>query len=245
MIVPQARLLFWIAVVVLPFATLAGVYESAALLSLAMIASLLLAVLFDALLSFNSLKGVSLKCPPILRGSKDREAKIEIQITNASQKRMRIRMGLGLPQQIETRDEILDLALPDAERSKLDWPIIARCRGNFHLARAYVEASSPLGFWVFRTALPLDCQVRVYPNLLSERKNMAALFLNRGAFGLHAQRQVGKGRDFEKLREYVPGDGYDEVHWKATAKRGRPITKVFQIERTQEVYVIVDASRLS
>jgi uncharacterized protein (DUF58 family) len=56
---------------------------------------------------------------------------------------------------------------------------------------------------------------------------------------------VGKGRDFEKLREYVPGDGYDEIHWKATARRGKPITKVFQIEKTQEVYVIVDASRLS
>src|SRR5208282_4117081 len=35
------------------------------------------------------------------------------------------------------------------------------------------------------------------------------------------------------------------IHWKATARRGKPITKVFQIEKTQEVYVIVDASRLS
>ena len=43
----------------------------------------------------------------------------------------------------------------------------------------------------------------------------------------------------------MPGDSYDEIHWKATAKRGRPITKVFQIERTQEVYVVIDASRLS
>src|SRR6185312_13308872 len=93
--------------------------------------------------------------------------------------------------------------------------------------------------------LPAQSEIRVYPNLLGERKNLAALFLNRGAFGLHAQRQVGKGRDFEKLREYVPGDGYDEIHWKATARRGKPITKVFQIEKTQEVYVIVDASRLS
>ena len=57
--------------------------------------------------------------------------------------------------------------------------------------------------------------------MLTERKNLAALFLNRGSFGVHAQRQVGKGRDFEKLREYIPGDGYDEIHWKATAKRGR------------------------
>jgi hypothetical protein len=56
---------------------------------------------------------------------------------------------------------------------------------------------------------------------------------------------LGKGREFEKLREYVPGDGYDEVHWKATARRGKPITKVFQIEKTQEIYVVIDASRLS
>ena len=53
------------------------------------------------------------------------------------------------------------------------------------------------------------------------------------------------GREFEKLREYLPGDGYDEIHWKATAKRGRPVTKVFQAERTQEIYVVIDASRLS
>ncbi len=75
------------------------------------------------------------------------------------------------------------------------------------------------------------------PTCSTSGKSLAALFLHRGAFGLHAQRQVGKGRDFEKLREYVPGDSYDEIHWKATARRGRPITKVFQIERTQEVYV--------
>jgi uncharacterized protein (DUF58 family) len=64
-------------------------------------------------------------------------------------------------------------------------------------------------------------------------------------FGMHAQRQVGQGREFEKLRDYAHGDSFDQVHWKATARRGKPVTKVFQIERTQEVYVVIDASRLS
>src|SRR6185369_10519238 len=59
------------------------------------------------------------------------------------------------------------------------------------------------------------------------------------------QRTLGRGREFEKLRDYLPGDGFDEIHWKATAKRGRPVTKVFQAERTQEIYVVIDASRLS
>ncbi len=74
---------------------------------------------------------------------------------------------------------------------------------------------------------------------------MAALFLPWGNFGARPQRKVGQGRDFEKLRDYVHGDSYDSIHWKVTAKRGKPVTKVFQIERTQEVYVVVDASRLS
>src|SRR5262249_39840689 len=131
------------------------------------------------------------------------------------------------------------------EWSRFQWPCTPRRRGNYRLERTHLEGASPLGFWAVRAAVPVACELRVYPNLLTERRNLASLFLNRGAFGLHAQRQVGKGREFEKLREYIPGDSYDEVHWKATAKRGRPVTKIFQIERTQEVYVIVDASRLS
>jgi uncharacterized protein (DUF58 family) len=56
---------------------------------------------------------------------------------------------------------------------------------------------------------------------------------------------VGKGRDFEKLREYVPGDCFEDIHWKATARRSRPVTKIFQMERTQRVYAVIDTSRLS
>jgi uncharacterized protein (DUF58 family) len=87
-------------------------------------------------------------------------------------------------------------------------------------------------------------EIRVYPNLFDEHKNLSGLFLNKG-LGIHAQRQVGKGRDFEQLREYLPGDSFEDIHWKTTAKRGEPITKVYQIERTQQIYVIIDASRLS
>jgi uncharacterized protein (DUF58 family) len=91
----------------------------------------------------------------------------------------------------------------------------------------------------------LKGEVRVYPNLQSDRKQVAAMFLRRGGVGMQVRRQVGKGREFEKLRDYLPGDSAEDIHWKATAKRGRPVTKVFRIERTQEVYVLVDASRLS
>ncbi|MDR3553586.1 MAG: DUF58 domain-containing protein, partial [Syntrophobacteraceae bacterium] len=44
---------------------------------------------------------------------------------------------------------------------------------------------------------------------------------------------------------YLPGDGMADIHWRVTAKRGRLVTKEYQLERTQEIYVLLDASRLS
>src|SRR5207245_3167046 len=107
MIVPQNRLLFWVAAVVLPFATLAGVYSSATLISLALIGCLAVAVLCDALASFNSLSGIKLRCPTVIRASKDRPAKIELQIGNNRKKSRHLRIGLGLPALIEAEHEFV------------------------------------------------------------------------------------------------------------------------------------------
>ena len=246
MIVPQNRLLFWFAVVVLPMTLVVAAEPAWALAALAVIGLLTVVALVDAVGGRRQLAGIGVKLPEVVRLSKDREARLELRIQNRSQQRRPLRVALGLPAEVTSAQEDLRVELPDgSEWSRLWWPCTPLKRGSYPVANAYVECPSALGFWALRRALPVNAELRVYPNLLTDRKSLAALFLNRGAFGLHAQRQVGKGRDFEKLREYVPGDGYEEIHWKATARRGKPITKVFQIERTQEVYVVIDASRLS
>jgi uncharacterized protein (DUF58 family) len=246
MIVPRFRLLFWVAVVVLPFALIGAVSPPAAGVSLLCIGGLLAVALADAIGAGKSLAGIGVELPPVVRMSKDRDAKLELRIRNEQQRQSHLRVALAWPHEIQTASETLDALLPaQSEWSRLAWPCTPLKRGNYRFDTAYVEGSSPFGFWGVRKTFPVRSEIRVYPNLLNERKNLAALFLNRGAFGVRAQRQVGKGRDFEKLREYIPGDDYNEIHWKATARRGKPITKVFQIEKTQEVYVVLDASRLS
>src|SRR5439155_22310716 len=205
-----------------------------------------LCALADGFAARTRLEGLSVELPAIARMSKDREAKLGLRIRNQRQKTATLRLGLSLPPEIQSDHEDRWIALPaGTDWSRLHWTCRPVKRGNYQLDCAYLESASSLGFWAVRRQVPLQCEIRVYPNLSAERKNLAALFLHRGTFGLHAQRQVGKGREFEQLRDYVPGDGFDEVHWKATAKRGRPITKIFRVERTQEVYVVIDASRLS
>jgi uncharacterized protein (DUF58 family) len=57
-------------------------------------------------------------------------------------------------------------------------------------------------------------------------------------------RQRGVGREFESLREYQPGDEFRNICWTATARRGKHVTKLFQVERSQAVWIVMDAGRL-
>jgi uncharacterized protein (DUF58 family) len=246
MIVPRARLLWWVSIVVLPGALLGALVPGAAILAATVIALLLLLSILDAVRASGALEGIAVELPKAIFLFKDRAGSIDVQIKNERLKPLRLRLGLPLPRGIHSPEEDLLAVLPQgSELSRLSWPCTPARRGRYQLSQCYLEGTSPWGFWGMRRAAPVHTEIRVYPNLLTERKSVAALFLHRGGFGVHAQRQVGKGRDFEKLREYFPGDSFDDVHWKATAKRGRPVTKIFQIERTQQVYVIIDASRLS
>jgi uncharacterized protein (DUF58 family) len=246
MIVPRTRLLTWFALLAVPFATLAAAVPEYALVAGGMAGLFVLLALLDAAMGLGALDGLSVELPKVVRLSKDRPGGLDLHLVNTPQHQREVRLGLPLPRELASPQEDLTTLLPaKAERSRLNWPFQPLKRGNYLLDHCHLECASPMGFWSVRGTTPARCEIRVYPNLLTERKSVAALFLNRGQFGVHALRQVGKGRDFEKLREYVPGDDYGEIHWKATAKRGKPVTKVFQIERTQEVYVIIDASRLS
>lgn len=246
MIVPRTRLLVWFAVLVIPFGTLAGVLPDSAAPCVLAIALFLIAVAMDAALASGRLNGISFEPGPLIRATQDRACVIPVRIYNAAQAARPLRVALAFPAEVPPSADELTVALPGgSEWSSFDWPCRPVKRGRFLIESARVEAASPLGFWSQWKTIPVTCEIRVYPSLARERRNLAALFLHRGAFGIHAQRQIGRGRDFEKLREYIPGDGLEDVHWKATAKRGNPVTKVYQIERTQEVYVIIDASRLT
>lgn len=246
MIVPRTRLLLWVSLIVLPFAAAGATVPSAMPVAILLIGGLLVLAVGDALLGLRQAGGIRVHLPASTRLLKDRPGQIDVRIENASLAARSVRLGFAFPREISPDSDDRMARIPEAVAfSRLEWPVIPTKRGRYFLDRAYIEEVSPLGFWGIRTSHAAHAELKVYPNLARERKHVAALFLKRAQIGAHAQRQAGQGREFEKLRDYIPGDSYDEIHWKASAKRGHPVTKMFQVERTQEVYVILDASRLS
>lgn len=226
-VVPSVRLIWILALIGFPAALLHSLWIVAALVAIAM---------GDWFLSGEA---VRVTMPELIRGFKDRAGEIRVRASASTARRVRI--GIAAPDGIESEDEEQAIDLPAGD-SEFVWRFTPHRRGRYRIVECLIESPTRLGLWTVRRKTAIDCELRVYPNL---RRNHDLRALKRGTEGLHALRQIGRGREFEKLREYVPGDGFDEIHWKATARRARPITKVFQIERTQEIYVIIDASRLS
>jgi len=244
-LVPTYRLIYFVGLIFLPLTLLMVMVSSIAVSTIFVAVAIIIAVAMDAYRSQGRLEGIRVMLPEVVRISKGREGNFNLQIENEKLKVRRLRLGLAFPEEIYTPAVELSIELPeDNHFSSIDWLLQGLKQGRYHLDKYYLETASLWGFWSIRTSVRINMEIRVYPNLFDERKNLSGLFLNKG-LGIHAQRQVGKGRDFEQLREYLPGDSFEDIHWKTTAKRGVPITKVYQIERTQQIYVIIDASRLS
>src|SRR5919205_354911 len=131
------------------------------------------------------------------------------------------------------------------ESKDLAYALRPQRRGRFEFGRVAVRARTRWGLAWREAASGESASVKVYPNVRRAREaELKAL----GARSLvAAQRRAawrGEGRDFESLREYVPGDELRHVSWSATARRGRLTTRQYQIERDQTVLVALDAGRL-
>jgi uncharacterized protein (DUF58 family) len=239
--VPSPRLLLASFAVALPLAALAGMFPVLTAPCAVALAICVVVAALDALAAIRRLAGVSLRTPPFLRFTKDVAAAVPVTVDNRGAA-CRLRLGVNLPAGIETEAPTLDVAAP-AGNSVVDWPCTPRARGQHLLPEFYVEGGSPLGLWLVRQPRAVDFQFRVYPNLRD--RATASLFLRTAEAGMRVRRQVGKGREFEHLRHYLPGDSFEDIHWKATAKRGFPAVKLYRVEHAQEVYAVIDSSRLS
>ena len=244
-LVPRTKLLIWVGFIFIPISVLAAVMPAVTGPGIGLTLGFLAVAIVDAAVSRKLLAGIRVTLPAVVRLSVGRESEMALSIENDAARVKQLRLGLAFPREIYSPNQDLITKLPqETSHSLVAWPFKALKQGLYLLENCYLETTSRMGFWSLRRTAAARAEVRVYPDLFRERKKLSGLFLNRG-IGIHALRQVGKGRDFEQLREYLPGDSYEDIHWKATARRGQPITKVYQIERTQQIYVIVDGSRLS
>ncbi len=242
-LVPGQRLL-WLAAAPV-FLLLPGPQNSVAA---PVIAAVALVTLLDALLHVWSRPSLSISAPTVIRSSRRREQIMTVTLRAENMRPLHCALAIHPTRPLHVRPEICEATLPaDEPAASTSLLLTIRCneRGVFPLGEAEVATSSRLGLWRLCQRVIVSTEVRVYPDLRADRRRLSPLLVRQDSAGAHLRRFLGKGREFEKLRSYVPGDAMDSIHWKASAKRRGLVTKEFQVERTQQVYVVLDASRLS
>lgn len=117
-------------------------------------------------------------------------------------------------------------------------------RGAAGFGRVQVLADVPGRAWRRRIVAGEGETVRVYPNFaaVSEYALLAAAGRT-GQLGIRRYRRRGEGLELHQLREYRPGDTLRQVDWKATARRGQPISREYQDESSQQVLFLLDCGR--
>jgi len=123
--------------------------------------------------------------------------------------------------------------------------LYASSRGGYRFGDLIVRWPSRLGLALRQIRIPAGELVKVYPNIRRARAFELSARRNRQLqLGARRSRLRGQGRDFESLRDYVRGDEMRHISWTATARRGRLITRQYQIEKNQSIVVMIDAGRL-
>jgi uncharacterized protein (DUF58 family) len=170
---------------------------------------------------------------------------VTVRLENLSRTYVECRALDDIPHGLRTTPP--DLLIRDAARDSGAAMYTARPleRGDIRLGGTWLRYQSAAHFaerWAFA---PVQQTVRVFPDIEDARRHN--IYLSRARQIEREQRlirQRGTGREFESLREYQPGDEFRNICWTATARRGRHVTKLFQVERSQAVWIIMDAGRL-
>ena len=150
-----------------------------------------------------------------------------------------------IPHQFQRRELDFLLTLASGEKKTIQYWLRPVKRGTYSFGSINVFAQTPIGFLSRRFRFAGDTDVPVYPSYVQMRKyELLALSNNLTDSGIKRIRRIGQNREFELIKEYVPGDDFRTINWKATARRNHLMVNHYQDERSQQVYCLIDKGRV-
>ncbi len=200
----------------------------------------------DAVLAWLSMRGgrLAVRRERPARLSLGAENEVALVLDNQGRLRLSLRVRDAPPPAFRAEPDLLTASVPGRGRRRVAYRLLPTERGNFHFGDVAVRCRGPLGLAAVDRTLPAGEAVQVYPNLLEVRRYEALVRTTLvRAGGYRARRLPGAGREFSHYRDYTPDDDYRHVSWKATARRHKPITAVFESEHSQDILFALDVGR--
>ncbi|MBI3138461.1 MAG: DUF58 domain-containing protein [Sphingobacteriales bacterium] len=203
------------------------------------------AVLIDGVLVYSKKSGVAAVRELPERFSIGDPNKIGIALLNQYAFTIRVSIIDELPVQFQERNWIRKSVLNTGETFRLQYILRPESRGEyiFHAINVFVHA--PLKLVKRRYIFPQEQVVKVYPSYLQMRRYQLLALSNRlQEAGVKKIRRIGHSMEFEQIKEYVRGDDYRTINWKATARKQDLMVNNYTDERSQQIYCLINKGRV-
>ena len=217
------------------------------LLNIALCLLVLLAILlvldFFILYTKKTLMEVTRTVPAIL--SLSDENKIIIHLKNNSLLRLKLKIIDELPYQLSERDFNIITSLNKKETNTINYQLKPFVRGEYAFGDVHVMISTILFLIRKKETTKAKFNTAVYPSIL-QMKQQELIALNHPSFtqGDNKRKKLGKSYEFDQIKAYVQGDDPRNINWKATSTINELMTNHFEDERSQQIYSIIDKSRI-
>jgi uncharacterized protein (DUF58 family) len=171
---------------------------------------------------------------------------IEIRVQNNSASlNLTLEVVDEIPEQFQKRDLVIPVALKPGEQKTVKYPLRPVTRGNYVFGDLHVFLTTPLWFVKRKTTFPQRTSIPVYPSIVQMKRYELKTFDRKASeFGVKKVRRIGHSYEFEHIKHYVPGDDYRSINWKVTSRRAQLMVNQYEDEKSQQVYCIIDKSRV-
>ena len=150
-----------------------------------------------------------------------------------------------VPFVFQRRDVLFKARIRKQGDATISYALRPTQRGVYGFGHVRVFVSSPLGLVQRRFTCCEPQDVKVYPSYLMLRQyELLAMSNNLTEMGIKRIRRIGHNTDFEQIKDYVVGDDYRTINWRATARRHQLMVNVYQEERSQQVFSVIDKGRM-
>lgn len=170
---------------------------------------------------------------------------VRVHIDNAFPYKVKVEVIDEIPFVFQRRDICFKATVDAEDSTTIEYKLKPKERGVYGFGNIRTFATVGLGMVSRRFTTKAKRDVKVYPSYLMLRQyELFAMSNNLQELGIKKIRRVGHNTDFEQIKEYVQGDDYRTINWKASARRHALMVNVYQDERSQNIYNVIDRGRV-
>lgn len=150
-----------------------------------------------------------------------------------------------LPVQLQKRNFSFKTKISSDEKKNINYKIKPKERGEYVFGSLNVFCSSLIGLIRRRVVFDISETLPVYPSVISMNK-YSFLAISNHLFNAGSKKiyRTGTSYEFDQIRKYNHGDDIRKINWKATSKSGETMVNVYQEEKSQNIYSIIDMGRV-